>query len=69
MPTCSARLRSRTPRWAKNESTDDSIFNEGIGEWNNEMAAGMLPLDQEVAAFGDVIPTGPDNNGGNNHRY
>lgn len=42
------------------------MFRDGIGEWNNEMAAGMMPLDQEVAAFGDVMP-GPNNNIGNNH--
>jgi len=52
------------------DKTDDSsnVFSEGIGEWNNEMAAGMMPLDQEVAAFGDVMPVSPGNNNGLNHR-
>lgn len=57
------------PRWGRNDLNADSVFKEGIGEWNNDMAAGMMPLDQEVAAFGDVMPTGGDNNNGNNHRH
>jgi len=44
-------------------------MNETIGEWNNDMAAGMMPLDQEVAAFGDVMPvSAPGNNNGLNYR-
>lgn len=50
----------------KTEPDSSSVFRDGIGEWNNEMAAGMMPLDQEVAAFGDVMPS-PNNNIGNNH--
>ncbi|BFZ05343.1 hypothetical protein BsWGS_08383 [Bradybaena similaris] len=53
-------------RSQKTEPDSSSVFRDGIGEWNNEMAAGMMPLDQEVAAFGDVMP-GPNNNIGNNH--
>ncbi|CAG5133011.1 unnamed protein product [Candidula unifasciata] len=55
-------------RSQKTEPDNGSVFRDGIGEWSNDMAAGMLPLDQEVAAFGDVMP-GPDNNTGNNHKY
>ena len=46
-----------------------SAMTEAIGEWNNDMAAGMMPLDQEVAAFGDVMPVStPGNNNGLNYR-
>ncbi|KAI8784091.1 peptidyl-prolyl cis-trans isomerase FKBP4 isoform X1 [Biomphalaria glabrata] len=51
----------------RTDSSDESVFKEGIGEWNNEMAAGMMPLDQEVAAFGETMPLGTDNNHGNIH--
>lgn len=68
MQTCSVTLLSSVHRWAKIEPDNGSVFRDGIGEWSNDMAAGMLPLDQEVAAFGDVMP-GPDNNTGNNHKY
>jgi len=63
MPICLAK--SRMPRWGKTDEDDNgTAFSEPIGEWNNEMAAGMMPLDQEVAAFGDVMPIGPGNNNG-----
>lgn len=29
---------------------------EEIGEWDNKMAHGMLPLDQECEAFGEKMP-------------
>lgn len=68
MQICSAV--SRRPRWGRTEgSADDStVFSEGIGEWDNQMAAGMMPLDQEVAAFGDVMPISHGNSNGLNHR-
>lgn len=59
------------PRWGRTDLSEDdaTVFSEGIGEWDNRMAAGMMPLDQEVAAFGDVMPISPpDNNNGLNHR-
>lgn len=69
MPTCSVKFHSRIPRWGKSDTAENtSVFRDGIGEWNNDMAAGMMPLDQEVAAFGDVMPISPGNNNGLNHR-
>ncbi|KAK3743639.1 hypothetical protein RRG08_030761 [Elysia crispata] len=50
------------------ELSEDSVFKNGVGEWSNDMAAGMMPLDQEEAAFGDVVREIPGNNG-NNHRH
>ncbi|GFR73423.1 peptidylprolyl isomerase [Elysia marginata] len=47
---------------------EDSVFKNGVGEWSNDMAAGMMSLDQEEAAFGDVVREIPGNNG-NNHRH
>jgi len=65
-------LERRIPRWGRTDRPDfDSAFNEPITDWNNSMAAGMMPLDQEVAAFagGDVMPLStPGNNNGLNHR-
>ena len=29
---------------------------EEIGEWDNSMAKGMLPLDRECEAFGEKMP-------------
>lgn len=72
MQACSARWPLRITRWGKNEAlteeAKDSVFKDGVGEWDNAMAAGMMPLDQEEAAFGDVMPLTPGSNG-NNHRY
>ena len=28
----------------------------GVNDWSNSMADGMLPLDQEMAAFGEKMP-------------
>ena len=36
-----------------------------IGDWDNNMAQGMMPLEEEQAAF--IDPTGLD--GGNNHGH
>lgn len=59
------------PRWGTTNGDDEtSCFSEPIGDWNNDLAAGMMPLDQEVAAFagGDVMPLSPGNNNGMNYR-
>ena len=29
---------------------------ENIGDWNNDMAAGMMTIEQESEAFSDVFP-------------
>ncbi len=29
---------------------------EGIGDWSNEMAKDMMPLEQEMEAFGEKMP-------------
>lgn len=42
---------------------EGSVFKDGIGEWDNSMADGMMPLEQEEAAFGDVMALGPGDNG------
>ncbi|XP_021378090.1 peptidyl-prolyl cis-trans isomerase FKBP4-like isoform X1 [Mizuhopecten yessoensis] len=35
-----------------------------LGEWNNDMAAGMMSLEQEMAAFGETMPVRGTNNHG-----
>jgi len=38
----------------KNRGKED-VFSE-IGEWSNELAKDMMTLEQEMAAFGEVMP-------------
>ena len=43
-----------------NQKEDQDIRNRDglsqIGDWDNEMARGFLPLDKEVEAFGEKMP-------------
>jgi len=38
----------------KNRNTEDVFSN--IGEWSNDLAKDMMTLEQEMAAFGEVMP-------------
>ncbi|KAJ8299345.1 hypothetical protein KUTeg_023405 [Tegillarca granosa] len=41
---------------------------ESIGEWSNDMASGMLSLEQELEAFGETMPEKRTNNHGREDR-
>ncbi|XP_071181630.1 peptidyl-prolyl cis-trans isomerase FKBP4-like isoform X2 [Mytilus edulis] len=41
---------------------------ESIGEWHNEMADGMMTLQQECEAFGETMPEPKTNNHGRKHQ-
>ena len=41
---------------------------ESIGEWHNEMADGMMTLQQECEAFGETMPEPKTNNHGQKHQ-
>ncbi|GFN76316.1 peptidylprolyl isomerase [Plakobranchus ocellatus] len=63
-----SKMTSQTATKKTEELSEDSVFKNGVGEWSNDMAAGMMPLDQEEAAFGEAVHELPGNNG-NNHRH
>ncbi|RUS74387.1 hypothetical protein EGW08_017842 [Elysia chlorotica] len=60
-----SKMTSTAAAKKTDELSEDSVFKNGVGEWSNDMAAGMMPLDQEEAAFGDVVREIPGNNGNN----
>ncbi|XP_052800904.1 peptidyl-prolyl cis-trans isomerase FKBP5-like [Mya arenaria] len=50
----------------KHSDDGSSLYSSGmddIDNWDNNMAQGMMPLEEEQAAFGDISPS----DGGNNH--
>lgn len=52
----------------KGGNLNDHFYGDGmnnIGMWNNDMAQGMMTLEQEREAFGEDMPPRGDNNHGN----